>query len=88
MIILKIISIFLLFIVFMVLFVIISTIGNIQSIIRQFRNGYRQGTSRDTQSGNKKNVKGHSSVYHSNSSKKKKIIPHDEGEYVDYEEVE
>ena len=75
------------FFVFMVVFFILTTIGNIRSIMRQFKGTSRHSSSNSGQSAHWESTQTKETVYESNSPRKGKIIPHDEGEYVDYEEV-
>ncbi len=87
MILFKFFSLVALFIIFMVFFFILTAIGNIRSIVRQFRNMAGNTATGNSQSTHRSNTKGQETVYNSTSRHKGKIIPHDEGEYVDYEEI-
>ncbi len=87
MILLKFFSLIALFIIFMVFFFVVTAVGNIRSIVRQFRNMTGNTTVNNSQTNHRNDTKGKETVHNSTSSRKGKIIPQDEGEYVDYEEI-
>lgn len=80
-------------IIFVVVFIFIAILGKVQSFIRQIRGNqnsestgsYRYGStftssSQSSSSSSAESVSG-------GTSQKKKIIPADEGEYVEFEEI-
>ena len=87
MIILKLIFIGFLFVVFMGIFFVVRFLGNFQSMMKQFKNKQTYNGSNTNNRSYNNNRTGQDSVYKADTSSKTKIIPKDEGEYVDFEEV-
>lgn len=87
MIILKLIFIGFLFVVFMGIFFVVRFLGNFQSMMKQFKNGQTYNGSNTNSRSYNNNRTGQDSVYKEDTSSKTKIIPKDEGEYVDFVEV-
>ena len=87
MILLKIFSLIAMFIIFMVIMFFVTAIGSIRSMMRNFRNPTGNTSNGNGQTYRNGRAKGDETVYNSTSPRKEKIIPRDEGEYVDYEEL-
>jgi len=87
MIILKLISLFILFVFAIAIFTIVGLLGNIRSVFRQFTAGQRYGNTNSDSSASQRSNPQRDSVNTKTATKSNKIIPKDEGEYVDYEEV-
>lgn len=81
-------------ILFVVVFVIVAVLNKAQTFLRQLRGGGKTGSSRSYTYTNR----GYTDQYSQSSASsnvnsdgyqpRKKIIPQDEGEYVEFEEVE
>lgn len=98
MIILKLISLIFIAVLFAGLFFVFSVIHNIRTLLnlrkrtspgnhtssQQSQQSSYAGSQQSSYSGSHR---GGETVYSTSSQRKRKIIPHDEGEYVDFEEI-
>lgn len=98
MIILKLLSLFFIAILFAGLFFVFSVVHNIRTLLnlrkRTSPNNHSssQQSQQSTYAGSEQSSyssshRGGETVYNTSSQRKRKIIPHDEGEYVDFEEI-
>ena len=98
MIILKLISLIFIAVLFAGLFFVFSVVHNIRTLLnlrkrtspgnhtssQQSQQSSYSGSQQSSYSGSHR---GGETVYNTSSQRKRKIIPHDEGEYVDFEEI-
>lgn len=98
MIILKLISLIFIAVLFAGMFFVFSVIHNIRTLLnlrkrtspgnhtssQQSQQSSYSGSQQSSYSGSHR---GGETVYNTSSQRKRKIIPHDEGEYVDFEEI-
>lgn len=98
MIILKLISLIFIAVLFAGMFFVFSVIHNIRTLLnlrkrtspgnhtssQQSQQSSYAGSQQSSYSGSHR---GGETVYNTSSQRKRKIIPHDEGEYVDFEEI-
>lgn len=98
MIILKLISLIFIAVLFAGLFFVFSVVHNIRTLLnlrkrtspgnhtssQQSQQSSYAGSQQSSYSGSHR---GGETVYNTSSQRKRKIIPHDEGEYVDFEEI-
>lgn len=98
MIILKLISLIFIAVLFAGMFFVFSVIHNIRTLLnlrkrtspgnhtssQQSQQSSYTGSQQSSYSGSHR---GGETVYNTSSQRKRKIIPHDEGEYVDFEEI-
>lgn len=84
---LKLFFVFILVILFLAVFFVIALVSGVLSMFRKAKPGKTSNNGFDSQSSNG-NTTGNYTQANPQPSQKKKIIPQDEGEYVDFEEVD
>ena len=87
MIILKLFFITILFLLVFAVLSVLTMVGRIRNLIHQLRNGDTQNQSNNKSYSSERQQR-NDSFNGSQTNGKKKIIPQDEGEYVDFEEID